>query len=48
MFEVPPMALTRADAAARLAIGRARWRFIVLYMRICGPTDENGSIIIAK
>ena len=48
MFEVPPIALTRAVAAARLVVGRATCKLIVLYSRICGPTDAKGMIIIAK
>lgn len=41
MFEVPPMALSKAIAAARLAIGRGMWWLIVLYMSNWGPTANQ-------
>lgn len=48
MLDVPPMAFTKADAAARLAVGRARCKLIVLYSTSCGPTEAKGRIIIEK
>ena len=46
MFDVPPIALRRAIAAARLAIGRGRWWLIVLYSMSCGPTATSGEVAV--